>query len=86
MTRVIEDENIASDEILIGATVKLKDMNTGDEIQYTLVSGEEADFAQGKISINSPVGAGLLGHREKETVEIDVPAGKLKYRILKISR
>lgn len=82
----ILDKNIPGDEVLIGATVKLKDMNTEEELTYTLVSELEANYAQGKISITSPVGLGLLGSKENEVVEIKIPAGTLKYKIIKISR
>lgn len=84
--QIIDDRNIANDKVLIGATVKLKDIDSGDEVEYTLVSELEADYSQGKISIKSPVAKNLLGHKENETVEIKVPAGTLKYKILKISR
>jgi len=84
--RIIDDENIPIDELRIGATVKLKDLGSGEELGYTLVAEVEADFSQGKISISSPVGKGLLGHKENEIVEIKVPAGILRYKILKISR
>jgi len=83
---IIDDSKMAKDEILIGSIVKLKDMSTKEEIEYTLVSELEADILEGKISINSPIGQGLLGHKKNETVEIAVPAGKIKYKILKISR
>ncbi len=82
----ILDKNIPHDEALIGATVKLKDMDTKEELEYTLVSELEADYAQGKISVTSPVGLGLLGSKENEVVEIKIPAGTLKYKIIKISR
>ncbi|MEI6832110.1 MAG: transcription elongation factor GreA [Candidatus Omnitrophota bacterium] len=82
----ILDKNIPADQVLIGAMVKLKDMDTDEQLEYTLVSELEADYAQGKISITSPVGQGLLGHKENEIVEIKIPAGVLKYRIIKISR
>ena len=82
----ILDKNIPSDEVLIGATVKLKDMDTDEELEYTLVSELEADYNQNKISVSSPVGEGLLGHKENEIVEIKIPAGILKYKIIKISR
>ena len=82
----ILDKNIPKDEVLIGATVKLKDMDTLEELEYTLVSELEADYNQNKISINSPVGGGLLGHKENEIVEIKIPAGILKYKIIRISR
>ncbi len=84
--RILDHEDMATDEVLIGATVKLKDLSSGEEIQYMLVSEEEADYTQGKISVSSPVGLGLMNHKEKDTVEIKVPAGILKYKVLKISR
>ena len=84
--RIIDDIDIPKDQVLIGATVQLKDLDTGEELQYSLVSELEADYSQGKISVTSPVGGGLLGHRENEVVEIKIPAGLLKYKILKISR
>jgi transcription elongation factor GreA len=84
--QIIDEDNMAKDEVLIGATVKLKDLKSGNEITYTLVSEEEADFSQGKISISSPVGSGLMNHKKGDTVEINVPAGVLKYKILSIDR
>jgi transcription elongation factor GreA len=84
--QILDDTNIPKDEALLGATVKLKDMASGEELQYTLVSEPEADFSQGKISVTSPVGKSLLGHKKNKIVKIEVPAGILKYKILKISR
>ena len=84
--RIIDDENLSADEVLIGATVKLKNIDTGDEITYMLVSEEEADYDEGKISVSSPVGRALLGHKQDDLVEIHVPAGVLKYKVLEISR
>ena len=82
----ILDNDIPQDQVLIGAKVKLIDMDTEEEMEYTLVSELEADYNQNKISVTSPVGEGLLGHKENEVVEIKVPAGMLKYKIIKISR
>jgi transcription elongation factor GreA len=82
----ILDKNISKDEVLIGARVKLLDMDTQEELEYTLVSELEADYAQGKISVNSPVGAGLLGHKVNQVAQIKIPAGTLKYKIIEISR
>ncbi|MFQ5681168.1 MAG: transcription elongation factor GreA [Candidatus Omnitrophota bacterium] len=84
--RILDDENIPKDEVLIGARVKLKDLDTDEELEYMLVSEVEADFSAGKISVGSPVGKGLLGHKKGEVVEMDIPAGKLRYKILNISR
>jgi len=77
---------MSSDEVLIGATVKLKDMKSGQELEYMLVAEEEADYDQNKISVSSPVGSSLVNHKVDDIVEIKVPAGVLKYKVLKISR
>ncbi len=85
--KILEEEtNIPKDKVSVGSTVKLKDMKTQREFQYMLVSELEADYDQGKISTASPIGQGLLGHKENETVDIRIPAGILIYKILKISR
>src|SRR3989338_11264272 len=83
--RIIDDEGLSNDEVLIGAMVLLKDLDTQEELEYTLVSEVEADYSQNKISITSPVGAGLINRKENETVEIKIPAGTLRYKILKRS-
>jgi transcription elongation factor GreA len=84
--RLLDDENIPKDQVLLGATVTLKDLDTDEEIDYMIVSEEEADYNTGKISATSPVGKALLGQKVNSVVEINVPAGILKYKILKISR
>ena len=84
--QILDNAAMSSDEVLIGATVKLKDMDSNEELEYTLVAEEEADFDENKISIQSPVGTGLLNHKKGDIVEIQVPRGILKYKILKISR
>lgn len=84
--RILDNEDIPDDQVLIGATVRLRDLDSQEEIEYTLVSETEADYEQGKISVNSPVGLALLNHREKDIVEFNVPAGVLRYEILKITR
>ena len=84
--RLLENEDIPDDKVYIGATVELLDLKKSKDLKYTLVAAEEADFDNGKISIGSPIGKGLLGRSEGEEVEIQVPAGLLHYRIEKISR
>ena len=84
--QILDDKNIPKDEVLLGATVTLKDLDTNEEFQYMLVSEAEADYGEGKISATSPVGKGLLGHKENEVAEINIPAGTLRYKILKITR
>ena len=84
--RIIENENIPSDKVFIGAIVTLKDLETDEVIKYMLVSPEESNYEENKISIISPIGKGLMGHEAGKTLEIKVPAGTLKYKILKIER
>lgn len=84
--QIIDNANISKDEVLVGATVSILDVDTGEKLEYTLVSELEADYSQGKISVTSPVGKGLMNHKKDEVVEIKIPVGILKYKILKISR
>ncbi len=84
--RIIENEDIPAGQAFIGSTVTLRDLETGEEVVYQLVSAEEADYEAGKISIVSPVGKGILGKKAEETVSIQVPAGELNYKVLKIER
>lgn len=84
--KIIDSEDIPQGQVFIGAKVLLLDMDTQEQFEYVLVSKEEADFDAGKISIESPVGKALLQRKENEAVEIQAPAGILKYKILKISR
>ncbi len=83
---IVDDLDIPSDKVYIGATVTLLDLENQEEITYTLVSEAEADFLENKISVTSPVGKALLGKSEGEEVQISVPAGILNYRIVKITR
>jgi len=83
---IIDGSKIARDEALLGAMVKVKDRKTGDEFDYMLVSEEESDYDLDKISISSPVGKALLGHKVGDVVEVDVPAGIIEYKIIEISR
>ncbi|MBN2426146.1 MAG: transcription elongation factor GreA [Calditrichaceae bacterium] len=82
--RVIDEKEISKDVVSILNTVLVQDMKNNKEYKYILVSAEEADIRQDKISIASPVGRGLLGKKVGDLTEIEVPAGKLKYKILSI--
>ena len=84
--RIIEDEDIPGDKVYIGAIVTLLDMDMDEEITYMLVSPEESDYEENKISIISPIGKALMGHAQDEELAIEVPAGTLNYKILKIKR
>ena len=84
--KILEDVDIPKDKAYIGATLKLSDMETKEEIEYMLVAEDEADFSKGKISLSSPVGKALLGRKKDDIVSIRIPAGTLKYKIKEISR
>jgi transcription elongation factor GreA len=83
---ILDEEGIDKDKFLLGATATLKDLDHDDEFQYMLVAAEEADFKENKISTTSPIGKALLGHKVNDEVVIQVPAGTLRYKILKIER
>ncbi|MFZ3172563.1 MAG: transcription elongation factor GreA [Carboxydocellales bacterium] len=84
--KVIDDTDIHTDVVSVGSTVLLKDLEFGDEIEYTIVGSAEADPSDNKISNESPVGKAILGQRSSSTVEVNVPAGLLKYQILNIRK
>ncbi len=80
--KVLTKNDIVNDKVTILSWVKIKDINRDIDLKYTLVSPEESDFQQNKISITSPVGKALLGKKIGDIVEIKVPAGILKYQIM----
>ena len=82
IARVIEKSS--TDKFLLGSTVYVKNLNTDEDYKYQLVAPEEAEISEGKISVNSPVGEGLFEHRKGDVVEIKIPAGLLKLKIIKI--
>ena len=84
--QIIDQAKIPKDQVFIGAKVLLKDLKNQDEFTYVLVSPDDADFDAGKISIQSPIAKGLLGLKVGEIAQIKIPAGLLKYKVLKISR
>lgn len=85
-TQVIDTDKVNTDVVHIGATVKLKDLEYEEEVEYTIVGPTEANPLQSKISYESPVGKEILGKPAGTTIEVNVPAGILKYEILGISK
>ena len=83
--RVIDESEINTDKVSILSKVKILNLSFNKEFQYTIVSEEESDLQAGKISVQSPIGKGLLGKKKGQSVNIDVPSGKLKFKILDIS-
>lgn len=84
--RLIDESQLDNSKALVLSTVKLKNQTNGMEMNYTLVADGEADLATGKISVNSPIGKGLLGKSVGEIAEIEVPNGVIKFDVLEISR
>ena len=84
--RLIDEKNIDTTKAFILSTVRVKNNSNGSEQKYTLVSQPEADIMQGKISVDSPIGRGLLGKSVGDVAEIQVPAGTITLEILEITR
>ena len=84
--RLIDESQLDTSKALVLSKVKIKNQTNGMEITYILVADGEADLASGKISVNSPIGKGLLGKSVGDIAEIKVPNGVIKFDILEISR
>jgi transcription elongation factor GreA len=84
--RILDNKSTSSDKAYIGAKLKLIDIDSKEDIDYMLVTEDVADYAEGKISISSPVGKALLGCKIGDIVNVKVPAGTLRYKITGISR
>ncbi len=82
--KIIDESKLDASKVLILSTVELKNIVTGAKLSYMLVPENEANLKTGKISVNSPIANGLLGKKVGEKVEIKVPAGVLKFEILRI--
>lgn len=84
--RLIDESQLDNSKVFILSKVKIKNLNNNAEVEYTLVAENEANLAAKKISVDSPIGKGLLGKKVGDVAEVQVPAGKLKLEILDISR
>ena len=84
--RLIDDSKMDNSKVYILSIVKLKNQNNGMEIEYTIVAENEADIKLRKISVDSPIGKGLLGKAKGEIADITTPGGLLKFEIVDISR
>jgi len=84
--RIIDETQIDDTKVLVHSTVKIKNQTDGMEMVYKLVAESESDLKTGKISVDSPIGKGLLGKEVGNIAEILVPNGVLKFKIIKISR
>ena len=84
--RLIDESQLDTTKALVLSNVKIKNQSNGMELSYLLVADGEADLAAGKISVNSPIGKGLLGKSVGDIAEIQVPNGIIKFEILEIFR
>ncbi len=84
--RVIDESQLDMSKVLIHSTVKIKNQANGMEMTYKLVAQSEADLKTGKISVDSPIGKGLLGSDVGDVADVVVPAGTMKFEVIEISR
>ena len=84
--RIIDESQLDTSKVLIHSTVKIKNQINGMVMTYKLVAQSEADLASGKISVDSPIGKGLLGKKVGDTAEINVPSGIMKFDVIEITR
>jgi transcription elongation factor GreA len=83
--RVIEKKEISTDVVSVGSTVRLRDVDARQTVEYYIVGSAEANPSENKLSNESPVGKAIMGHKKGETVEVTTPRGaRLKYKILEI--
>lgn len=84
--RILDESQLDTSKILIHSVVKIKNTANNMEFSYTLVADSETDIRNGKLSVNSPIGKGLLGKKVGEIAEVQVPNGIMNFEILEISR
>lgn len=83
---LVVDDDIDSSVINIGCTVRIKDLEFDEEMEYKIVGSTEANSLKGKISNESPVGKALIGAKKGQIVGVETPSGELKYKILEITK
>ena len=84
--KIIDEKEIDTDTVQIGNIVKVLDIEFNEEIEYTIVGSTEVNLAENKISNESPLGSALLGAKKNHEVEVNAPAGIMKYKILAITK
>lgn len=84
--RVIDNSTMDNSKVFILSKVKIKNVSNGMEMEYTLVAENEADLKAKKISIDSPIGKGLLGKKQGEIADVQTPNGVMKFEIMEITR
>ena len=84
--KIIDEKDIDTETVQIGNKVKVLDVEFDEKIEYTIVGSTEVNLAENKISNESPLGEALLGAKKNQTVEVNAPAGVMKYKILSIKK
>ena len=84
--KIIDEKDIDTETVQVGNIVKVLDIEFNEEVNYTIVGSTEVNLAENKISNESPLGKALLGAKNNETVEVNAPAGVMKYKILAINK
>ena len=84
--KIIDEKDIDTETVQVGNIVKVLDMEFDEKIEYTIVGSTEVNLAENKISNESPLGAALLGAKRNNVVEVNAPAGVMKYKILSIKK
>lgn len=84
--KIIDESEIDTKTVQVGNTVEVHDMDFDEDVTYTIVGSTEVDLAQNKISNESPIGSALLGAKKGQTVEVNAPAGVIKYKIVSITK
>ena len=85
-SRIIDESRIETSKVQILNRVKIKNLKTNTVMEYFLVSEQEANLKEGKLSVNTPIARGLIGKKLGDVVEINVPSGKLSFEIMEISK
>ncbi len=83
---IVSDDEVNSDKISIGCTVRLKDLDENEEYEYKIVGSTEANVLNGLISNESPVGAALIGKKRNNKVEVETPSGIIRFKVLSIQK
>ena len=84
--RIIDESEIDTKTVQLGSKVKVLDMEFDEELEYTIVGSTEVDLSQNRISNESPIGKALIGAKKNQIVEVSVPAGIVKYKVLSIKK
>ncbi len=82
--RIIDESKLSTDEVQVLSKVKIRNVDTGMVVEYTIVADSEANLREKKIAMSTPIAHGLIGHKKGDIVEITIPAGQVKFEILEI--